>query len=157
MKELSPTSPSEAVAVFRHGIIGSLTQAQLERGQLRQALEQLSAQRFRPPGAQSTRQYSVTTLERWYYAWQRRGLEGLKPRPRSDRGRAQALPSEVRQLLLDIRREHPNASVPLILRTLTADGRMDAYSGEGEHLFQPKPSSHSGHGEQSERQRRWWV
>jgi transposase InsO family protein len=125
MKELSPTTPAEAVAVFRHGIIGSLTQAQLERGQLRQALEQLSVQRFRPPGAQSTRQYSVTTLERWYYAWQHRGLEGLKPRPRSDKGRAQALPSEVRQLLLDIRREHPNASVPLILRTLTADGRMD--------------------------------
>src|SRR5512140_2853939 len=33
MKELSPTSAAEAVAVFRHGIIGSLTQAQLERGQ----------------------------------------------------------------------------------------------------------------------------
>jgi putative transposase len=125
MKELSPTSAAEAVAVFRHGIIGSLTQAQLERGQLQKALQQLSAQRFRPPGAQSTRQYSVATLERWYYAWQRQGLEGLTPRPRSDKGRAQALPTEVRQLLLDIRREHPHASVPVILRTLEADGRMD--------------------------------
>ena len=31
----------------------------------------------------------------------------------------------VRQLLLDIRREHPHASVPVILRTLVADGRME--------------------------------
>ncbi len=125
MKELSPTTPAEAVAVFRHGIIGSLTQAQLERGQLRQALEQLSAQRFRPPGAQSTRQYSVATLERWYYGWRRRGLEGLKPRARSDKGRAQVLAAPVRQLLVDIRREHPSASVPLMLRTLEADGRLE--------------------------------
>lgn len=125
MKELSPTSAAEAVAVFRHGIIGSLTQAQLERGQLQKALQQLSAQRFRPPGAQSTRQYSVATLERWYYAWQQQGLEGLTPRPRSDKGRALSLPAEVRQLLLDIRREYPHASVPVILRTLEADGRMD--------------------------------
>ncbi|MCP3170243.1 hypothetical protein, partial [Myxococcus qinghaiensis] len=32
-----------------------------------------------------------------------------------------------------------------------------AYSGDGEHPFQLKPSSRSGHGEQSERQRRWDV
>jgi hypothetical protein len=38
MKELSPSTPAEALAVFRHGVIGSLTQAQLERGQLQKAL-----------------------------------------------------------------------------------------------------------------------
>jgi putative transposase len=32
---------------------------------------------------------------------------------------------EQRQLLCDIRREHPSASVPLILRTLQTDGRLD--------------------------------
>ncbi|MCP3170227.1 hypothetical protein, partial [Myxococcus qinghaiensis] len=34
---------------------------------------------------------------------------------------------------------------------------LAAYSGDGEHPFQLKPSSRSGHGEQSERQRRWDV
>ena len=46
--------------------------------------------------------------------------------PRSDRGRAQALTTEQRELLLDIRREYPFATVPTILRTLTADGRIAA-------------------------------
>jgi transposase InsO family protein len=35
------------------------------------------------------------------------------------------LTPEQRQLLLDIRRENPSASVPLILRTLKLDGRLD--------------------------------
>lgn len=125
MDELKPKTPQEAVAVFRHGILGALTQAQLDRGELRAALEKLTTQRFRPPGGSTTKSFSVPTLERWYYAYRSRGLEGLMPRPRSDRGRAQQLSPELRQLLLDIRREHPHAAVPVILRTLVADGRMD--------------------------------
>ena len=49
MDTLSPKTHQEAVAVFRHGLIGALTQAQMDRGQLRAALEQLSHQRFLPP------------------------------------------------------------------------------------------------------------
>jgi transposase InsO family protein len=67
----------------------------------------------------------VPTLERWLYAYRARGLSALRPLPRSDRGFAQELSDELRTLLLDIRREHPAASVPLILRTLLSDGRLD--------------------------------
>jgi transposase InsO family protein len=124
MDALTPKTHQEAVAVFRHGLIGALTQAQMDRGELRAALKQLAKQRFRPPGAKTTRTYSESTLERWYYRYRARGLDGLLPGKRRDAGRAQALTSELRQLLLDIRREHPSASASLILRTLVANGRM---------------------------------
>lgn len=125
MDELKPKTHQEAVAVFRHGLIGALTQAQMDRGQLHAALEKLSQQRFLPLRSKTTRSYSVATLERWYYGFKKRGLSGLLPRPRNDKGRAKALTPELRQLLCDIRREHPSASSKLIVRTLVADGRMD--------------------------------
>ena len=128
MESLSPKSYAEAVAVFRHGVVGALTQAQMDRGQLRAALLLLSQQRLRPPRAKATRCYSLPTLERWYYAYQKRGLAGLQPRPRKDKGRARGLPAAQRQLMIDIRREHPSASVPLILRTLVTDGRVEEKS-----------------------------
>lgn len=121
---LTPSTYAEAVALFRHGVLGALTQAKLERGQLRAALVALSQQRFRPPNSKTTRSYSVTTLERWYYAFLTKHLEGLKPAPRSDKGRAQELSPEQRQLLCDIRREYPSASATLMVRTLVADGRL---------------------------------
>ena len=124
MHALTPKTHQEAVAVFRHGVIGALTQAQMDRGQLSAALRQLAKQRFRPPGAKTTRSYSTPTLERWYYRFRARGLDGLAPGKRKDAGRAQALTPELRALLLDIRREYPSASASLILRTLVADGRM---------------------------------
>jgi hypothetical protein len=58
--------------------------------------------------AASTRTYSVPTLERWLYAFRSSGLDGLRPQPRSDQGFAQDLTEELRTLLLDIRREHPD-------------------------------------------------
>lgn len=125
MDSLTPKSHAEAVAVFRHGVIGALTQAQMDRGQLAAALKALSKKHFRPPKSLTTKRYSSPTLERWYYAYRQHGLDGLKPEPRSDRGRARELTAEQRQLLCDIRREHPSASVTLILRTLVADGRLD--------------------------------
>lgn len=125
MESLTPKNHAEAVAVFRHGVIGSLTQAEMDRGQLASALEALSKQRFLPPKAKTTKTLSKTTLERWYYAFKKRGLAGLKPIHRRDKGRAKKLQPEQRQLLLDIRREHPHASAPVILRTLVADGRLE--------------------------------
>jgi putative transposase len=122
---LVPKDHAEQVALFRSEIIGALTRRELDRGELVAAFRGLSAERFRPPGCDHTRRYSVTSLERWYYAYRAGGLEALRPLPRSDRGRARHLTNEQRELLLDIRREHPSASVPLILRTLIADGRLD--------------------------------
>jgi len=125
MERLTPKDHGEAVAIFRSEIVGALTRRELTRGELRAALGEIAAERFRPPDADATRRYSVATLERWYYAYRRGGLEALRPESRSDRGRARELTPEQRTLLLEIRREHPSASVPLILRTLTTDGRLE--------------------------------
>lgn len=123
--DLAPTDHAEAVAIFRATVIGPLMHRVLTHGQLAAELRALSEQRFRPPNGDSTRTYSVPTLERWLYAYRADGLKGLRPEPRSDRGFAQQLSDELRELLLDIRGEHPNASVPLILKTLVDEGRLE--------------------------------
>lgn len=122
---IEPTDHGEAVAIFRASIIGPVMHRELARGQLVHELRELSEQRFRPPGAKSTRTFSVPTLERWLYAYRGNGLDGLRPARRSDCGYAQELSTEERELLLDIRREHPSASVSLILDTLVNEGRLE--------------------------------
>jgi transposase InsO family protein len=126
MSTLTPKDHAEAIALFRSEIVGALTRRELDRGELALALTELSQQRFRPPRASSTKAFSVPTLERWYYAYKSGGLEALRPSPRSDRGRCRELTEAQRTLLAAIREEHPSASVPVILRTLVAEGRLEA-------------------------------
>ncbi len=128
MERLTPKDRGEHTALFRAEVIGSLARREISRGELAAALRAIAAQRFRPPGAVATRTYAVPTLQRWYYALRRGGLAALVPKPRGDRGRARVLTPAQRELLLDIRREHPRASVPVILRTLVADGRLEPRS-----------------------------
>jgi transposase InsO family protein len=122
--KLAPKDHAEAVARFRSEIVGALTRRDLTRGELRAALQALAQERFRPPGSDITRCISFTTLERWYYAYRRGGLDALRPMPRGDRGHGRELTAEQRELLLAIRREHSSASVSLILRTLVLEGRL---------------------------------
>lgn len=121
---LAPTNHGEEVAVFRHGLIGEIALRALTHGERSAALRRISEQRVRPPGSDTTRCYSVPTLERWLYAFKKGGLAALVPRARSDGGRGRDIDPVLRELLCDIRREHPNVSVTLMLRTLRADGRV---------------------------------
>jgi|HubBroStandDraft_5_1064220.scaffolds.fasta_scaffold106753_2 putative transposase len=124
MDPLTPKSHGEEVAVFRHGLIGAIALRSLTHGERISLLRDISAQRVRPPGSDTTRCFSVTTLERWLYAFKRDGLDALVPRARADKGRGRDLDPALRELLCDIRREHPEVSVTLIVRTLRADGRI---------------------------------
>ena len=124
-RDLKPKDRAEAIAVFRSELVGALTKAELDHGQLACELEALSKKRFHPPGSHGPRQYAVSTLQRWLYAYKAGGVEALRPKTRCDKGRGRELGPEMRELLLDIRREHPKTSIPLILSTLEADGRID--------------------------------
>ncbi len=124
MEPLSPRNHGEEVALFRYGLLGQLVSVPLAHGELAAELRRLSQQRVRPPGRDTTRTYATPTLERWLYAYKKGGLEALVPKARADRGRGRDLDPVLRDLLCDIRREHPDVSVTLIVRTLRVEGRI---------------------------------
>ncbi len=60
----------------------------------------------------------------WYYKYRKGGFRALKPRPRKDRDKSRALPEDLQQLILDMKREDPGRSARLILRELELAGRI---------------------------------
>ena len=122
---LKPKDHAEAVALFRHAQIGHLCScAAMSHGDLAAELRQLSRRPVLPPGATVTRCYAVSTLEAWLYAFREGGLEALKPKRRSDAGHGRKLTDEQRELLVSVKREHPDASAALILRILVEERRL---------------------------------
>ena len=122
--KLEPKDHAERVAIFRAGIIGGLAARELERGELSAELEALSRIPFRPPGYNITRFYGVSTLERWFYAFRARGLEGLKP-ARTRQGFARSLTEEQRALIVAIAQEHVGTPVSVIIRALRDAKALD--------------------------------
>lgn len=122
--ELKPSSHAENIALFRYGLVGGLAAREFLHGELQVELERLAQVHVRPPGSKLTRQFGASTYESWLYAYRKAGLEGLKPRRRSDAGNGRGLNAEQLELLLAIRRERPSVSTALVLRTLEEDGRL---------------------------------
>lgn len=121
---LGPKDQAEAIAQFRAQVIGPLLCRTFDsHGELAAAIRELALEPVRPPGAEVSRTFAASTLERWYYAHRQGGLSALQPQSRAS-GFAGALSEDQRALLLGVRREYPTVSTALIVRTLEYDGRL---------------------------------
>lgn len=113
-------------ALWRYSILGPLVSARLEHGDRRKLFEEIAARTHMAPDGSAVR-LSARTIEGWFYAWRRRGLEALRDASRSDLGRS-FIREELREKLVLLKRENPRRSIPRLIRILERTG--DAYRGE---------------------------
>jgi len=114
----------EEVALFRHAVVGDLIVSEMPRGELNDELRRRAERRYRAPGSDVSRTYHWKTLQRWLLA-ARHSFSELKPMSRK-RGFGLALSQSSRELLIDIRRQHPSASAELILQTAVQNNAIEA-------------------------------
>ena len=80
MKEIDPK------ALFRLSVLGPLvSRERLERGELQQIIRELATREYAIPGTRRC-YLGEKTIQAWFYAWRKQGIEGLVPKSRFDRG-----------------------------------------------------------------------
>jgi transposase len=101
-------------AIFRLSVLGALTsRIDLERGEVKTLVKAVSQQHFDIPNTKRT-QISPRTIERWYYAWKKLGIDGLTPKERSDKGSSQ-ITDEIVNKIIQLKKENMCRSVNTIL------------------------------------------
>ena len=124
--------PADGWAQLRFAVIGPLLAAPPEKGELAAALKDLAERHWRHPVHGQAVQFSVPTLERWYYRARSADdpIAALRPGRRGDAGRSRTLaPAHVEALSAQYR-EHPGWTVQLHYDNLSALGKQDpAYAG----------------------------
>ena len=114
-----------AVAVFRHGVIADVLR--LPRGSRERAalLRAKAEQEHEIPGSER-RRIAVGTLRAWIRAFRRAGLDGLRPKRRSDRGRSRRIPEAVADQLKRVKEQRPQLSTRLVIHEARVSGRVEA-------------------------------
>jgi putative transposase len=111
------------MALFRYAVLGSLlSRAKLPRGELKATIQELAARHYDIPGSRHSH-LSEKTIEAWYYAWCRGGIDALAPKVRSDRGQSK-IATEIQEAILAAKRENPRRSIRGILRLLERRGTV---------------------------------
>ena len=87
-------------------MLGQLvSRERLERGELQQVIRELAQREYAIPGSER-RHLGEKTIEAWYYAWRKDGIDGLIPKVRVDRGQSRLTPA-LQEAVLAAKRENP--------------------------------------------------
>ena len=67
------------------------------------------------------RRYSPKTLESWYCDYLKKGIDGLKPSSRGDKGKYRVIPEQLSEKIIDMRIKYPKAPGSVIYEMLLKD------------------------------------
>ncbi len=104
------------LALFRFSLIAPLVNGTLT-GSAKDYLEQICARAHQVPGM-GVKELSPNTLRRWLFDYRRYGLEGLKRKPRNDKGLSRKLSPQTAQSIKEIKELNPHKTATLIYHTL---------------------------------------
>lgn len=108
-------------ALFRLSVLGPLASRQhLEKGDLKALVRDLAAKSYAIPGSRRTF-IAEKTIEGWYYAWKRGGIDALAPKSRSDRG-ASKISEALQEVICAIKKENPKRSLRTIRQLASVSG-----------------------------------
>ncbi len=110
----------DPIALFRLSVLGPLVSRTLQRGEFQQILRELAQKHYEIPGSRRVH-LGEKTIEAWFYAWRKHGIDGLAPRPRSDRGQSK-LSAAVQEAIVQAKQENPRRSIAQIQRLLESTG-----------------------------------
>jgi transposase InsO family protein len=114
-------------ALFRLTVLGPLlSRERLERGDVQQMVRELAQRSYDIPGTQRCH-LSEKTIQAWYHAYRRAGIDALVPKVRADRGRSK-LAAPIQEAIVAAKQDKARRSIRQILRTLEASGAVAAGS-----------------------------
>ena len=119
MKDIDPK------ALFRLSVLGPIvSRERLDRGELQTLIRELAQREYAIPDSVRHR-LGEKTIQAWYYAWRKDGIQGLSSKARVDRGQSK-ITAPAQEAVLAAKRENPRRSVRQIVRLLEAAGVVDS-------------------------------
>lgn len=110
------------VALFRFSLISSLLN-HTHTGSQQDYLESICTKSYPVPG-HGPREFSPMTLKRWLWQYRQRGVEGLKPQPRADRGLPRRLSGELVLYIRERLTQNPRLTASALYRELIGNGSL---------------------------------
>lgn len=109
----------EQIALFRYGLIVPLINNQVEN--MKEYIAKVTHQAHEVP-YYGTREFTPKTIQNWLNTYKRRGFDGLKPKPRSDKGDTRAIRGELKEKILDARKRDLDITVQLFYEKMIKQG-----------------------------------
>ena len=113
----------ETIALFRFSVIGPLISGECCHGEQKRLIRQLSRKRYSIPFSPRS-SIGYGTIAEWLLNYRKKGLKGLKPKTRKDRGQSRAIADEIMEQILAVKAQQPKISMDTIFYNLIKERKM---------------------------------
>ncbi len=111
------------IALWRIGVLGPLVSVELEHGDLVRYCEDAAKRSYRYPDGRYVT-LKPRTIEAWHYAFQHDGLDGVRPKGRTDAGRSRVISPKIAERIVALKQENPRRSIRQLIRILERAGEV---------------------------------
>ena len=110
--------------LFRYGVISPLLQRFLSGDKITlKDFEELAKKEYYYKG--KSYKFSPYTIKKWYYHYQKEGLNKLKTKERKDKNKSRKLSNEVIEYIIDLRSKYPKMTTKNMYKRILDDGYIN--------------------------------
>jgi len=108
----------QKIALFRYGIIAPVVSGTYDEGKsIKGFFRDAAGKVYTNPSGEETK-VSASTLERWYYAYNKGGFDALIPMRRCDTGKSRKIDEDIMEQIRFLKKEYPRIPATLIHQKL---------------------------------------
>lgn len=111
------------VALFRHGIISDFINLPPGTRGLYAQIKKKAEQGYIISGSRRTR-VAEEIIRSWLKKYRAGGFDALLPKQRKDKGKARRLPLDIADVLLAVKEDNPELTVPLVIKKARQSGKI---------------------------------
>lgn len=115
----------QKIALFRYGIIAPVVSGTYDEGKsIKGFFRDAASKVYTNPSGEETK-VSASTLERWYYAYNKGGFDALIPMKRCDTGKSRKIDEDIMEQIRFLKKEYPRIPATLIHQKLLDNGTIN--------------------------------
>lgn len=115
----------QKIALFRYGIIAPVVSGTYDEGKsIKGFFRDAAGKVYTNPSGEETK-VSASTLERWYYAYNKGGFDALIPMRRCDTGKSRKIDEDIMEQIRFLKKEYPRIPATLIHQKLLDNGTIN--------------------------------
>jgi putative transposase len=107
----------QKIALFRFSLIAPILNNTFQNKTVKEYLQEVCAKKYDSPNGLK-REYTPATIKDWLRLYKLKGIDGLYPRKRSDKGNTRILSKELKELILELKKANPKRSAKSIYQEI---------------------------------------
>ncbi len=107
----------QKIALFRFSLIAPILNNTFQNKTVKEYLQEICAKKYDSPNGLK-KEYTPATIKDWLRLYKLKGIDGLYPRKRSDKGNTRILSKELKELILTLKKANPKRSAKSIYQEI---------------------------------------